>query len=141
MCDKYEKISKTFQEKQPPSDEPMQEEVRENCVTIMASVIFLRPKTKPLFLVSSSRLPETNNNGYIVENLNIDHSLHRDRDATKREWAVNIARDSYASYVGHYPMMAYFAVAENESIGRERYNLMQCSCADENEAHLHHESC
>lgn len=41
------------------------------------------------------------------------------------EWAVNIQRDSYASYVGHYPILAYFAFAENESIGRERYNFMQ----------------
>ena len=41
------------------------------------------------------------------------------------EWAVNIQRDSYASYVGHYPILAYFAIAENESIGRERYNFMQ----------------
>ncbi|KAM0992687.1 hypothetical protein ACFX1Q_009150 [Malus domestica] len=41
------------------------------------------------------------------------------------EWAVNIQRDSYASYVGHYPILAYFALAENESIGRERYNFMQ----------------
>ncbi|XP_047957196.1 uncharacterized protein At4g14342 isoform X1 [Salvia hispanica] len=46
-------------------------------------------------------------------------------DLTRFEWAVNIHRDSYASYVGHYPMLAYFAVAENESIGRERYNFMQ----------------
>ena len=41
------------------------------------------------------------------------------------EWAVNIQRDSYASNVGHYPLLAYFAIAENESIGRERYNFMQ----------------
>uniref|UniRef100_N1QTT6 Thioesterase domain-containing protein n=1 Tax=Aegilops tauschii TaxID=37682 RepID=N1QTT6_AEGTA len=41
------------------------------------------------------------------------------------EWAVNIQRDSYASYVGHYPMLAYFSIAENESIGRERYEFMQ----------------
>jgi len=46
-------------------------------------------------------------------------------DLHRFEWAVNIQRDSYASYVGHYPMLAYFAVAENESIGRERYNFMQ----------------
>ncbi|XP_057783511.1 uncharacterized protein At4g14342 isoform X1 [Salvia miltiorrhiza] len=46
-------------------------------------------------------------------------------DLTRFEWAVNIHRDSYASYVGHYPILAYFAVAENESIGRERYNFMQ----------------
>ncbi|KAE8647725.1 hypothetical protein Csa_003800 [Cucumis sativus] len=46
-------------------------------------------------------------------------------DLNRFEWAVNIQRDSYASYVGHYPILAYFAVAENESIGRERYNFMQ----------------
>nr|GMC47413.1 Splicing factor 3B subunit, putative [Ipomoea batatas] len=46
-------------------------------------------------------------------------------DLTRFEWAVNIQRDSFASYVGHYPMLAYFAIAENESIGRERYNFMQ----------------
>ncbi|KAI3812937.1 hypothetical protein L1987_17650 [Smallanthus sonchifolius] len=46
-------------------------------------------------------------------------------DMSRFEWAVNIQRDSYASYVGHYPMLAYFAIAENESIGRERYNFMQ----------------
>ncbi|KAK6254744.1 Splicing factor 3B subunit 5/RDS3 complex subunit 10 - like 1 [Theobroma cacao] len=44
------------------------------------------------------------------------------------EWAVNIQRDSYASYIGHCPILAYFAVAENESIGRERYNFMQVQC-------------
>ncbi|KAJ0775592.1 putative splicing factor 3B subunit 5/RDS3 complex subunit 10 [Helianthus annuus] len=48
-------------------------------------------------------------------------------DMSRFEWAVNIQRDSYASYVGHYPMLAYFAIAENESIGRERYNFMQVS--------------
>jgi hypothetical protein len=41
------------------------------------------------------------------------------------EWAVNIHRDSYASYCGHHSMLGYFAIAENESIGRVRYNFMQ----------------
>lgn len=40
---------------------------------------------------------------------------------------MNIHRDSYASYIGHYPMLAYFAIAQNESIGRERYNFLQVS--------------
>ncbi|CAH2052942.1 unnamed protein product, partial [Thlaspi arvense] len=48
-------------------------------------------------------------------------------DLSRFEWGVNIQRDSYASYIGHYPMLAYFAIAENESIGRERYNFMQMS--------------
>ena len=46
-------------------------------------------------------------------------------DTNRFEWAVNIHRDSYASYFGHHPMMQYFALAENESIGRVKYNMMQ----------------
>lgn len=41
------------------------------------------------------------------------------------EWGVNQARDTYASYVGHYPMMSYFALAENESIARVKFNLTE----------------
>lgn len=36
-----------------------------------------------------------------------------------------IQRDIYASYVGHCPILVYFANGENESIGRDRYNFMQ----------------
>jgi len=39
-------------------------------------------------------------------------------DLHKFDWAKNIHRDSYASYIGHHPMLAYFATVENESIGR-----------------------
>ena len=46
-------------------------------------------------------------------------------DLTRWEWAVNVHRDSYASYIGHHPQMAYFAVAENESIGRKKYEFLQ----------------
>jgi hypothetical protein len=38
---------------------------------------------------------------------------------------VNIHRDSFASYCGHHGTLSYFAVAENESIGRVKYNFMQ----------------
>ena len=46
-------------------------------------------------------------------------------DTNRFEWAVNIHRDSYAAYVGRPTMLQYFAVAENESIVRVRYNMMQ----------------
>jgi len=46
-------------------------------------------------------------------------------DVNRFEWAVNIQRDSYASYIGHTPLLSFFAIAENESIGRVRYNFMQ----------------
>jgi splicing factor 3B subunit 5 len=41
-------------------------------------------------------------------------------DFTKFEWAVNMHRDSYASYIGHHNLLAYFALVENESVGRTR---------------------
>ena len=36
-----------------------------------------------------------------------------------------IVKRSYASYVGHHPLLSYFAVAQNESIGRVKYDFMQ----------------
>ena len=45
-------------------------------------------------------------------------------DVTKYEWAVNQHRDSYASYIGHYPLLSFFAVAENESTSRVRMNFL-----------------
>lgn len=46
-------------------------------------------------------------------------------DITKFEWLLNIHRDSYASYIGHHNMLSYFAVAQNESIGRVKYEFLQ----------------
>lgn len=48
-------------------------------------------------------------------------------DMTKFEWAVNQHRDTYASYIGHYDMLSYFAVAQNDSIGRVRYAMLEVS--------------
>lgn len=46
-------------------------------------------------------------------------------DLQKFEWALNIHRDSYASYIGHHSLLSYYAVVENESIGRVKYEFMQ----------------
>lgn len=46
-------------------------------------------------------------------------------DLTRFEWAINIHRDSYASYIGHHNMLSYFALVQNESIGRVRYEMLQ----------------
>jgi splicing factor 3B subunit 5 len=45
-------------------------------------------------------------------------------DTTKYDWAVNIQRDSIASYIGHPSMLNYFATAMNESPARMRHNLL-----------------
>eukprot|EP00619_Florenciella_sp_RCC1007_P000042 CAMPEP_0205922082 /NCGR_PEP_ID=MMETSP1325-20131115/13894_1 /ASSEMBLY_ACC=CAM_ASM_000708 /TAXON_ID=236786 /ORGANISM="Florenciella sp., Strain RCC1007" /LENGTH=88 /DNA_ID=CAMNT_0053290035 /DNA_START=34 /DNA_END=300 /DNA_ORIENTATION=+ len=46
-------------------------------------------------------------------------------DMTKFEWASNQHRDTAASHIGHYDMLSYFAVAQNDSIGRVRYQLLE----------------
>lgn len=46
-------------------------------------------------------------------------------DLNKFEWAVNIQRDSLASYIGHSPMLSYFSVALNESSSRIKYDFLE----------------
>ncbi|XP_076141230.1 splicing factor 3B subunit 5 [Alosa pseudoharengus] len=46
-------------------------------------------------------------------------------DTTKWEWLVNQHRDSYCSYMGHFDLLNYFSIAENESKARVRFNLME----------------
>lgn len=41
------------------------------------------------------------------------------------EWAVNHHRDTNASAVGHYDVLSYFAVAENVSVARAKYTLLE----------------
>ena len=36
-------------------------------------------------------------------------------DTTRHEWTNNIIRDSYASYIGHPPLLAYMALGMGES--------------------------
>lgn len=43
----------------------------------------------------------------------------------RSEWAVNQHRDSYALYVGHDSLASFFAVAENESVGRVKFSCLQ----------------
>ena len=46
-------------------------------------------------------------------------------DTTKFEWASNQHRDSIASHIGHHDMLSYFAIAQNDAIGRVRYDLLE----------------
>ncbi|KAI8837195.1 Splicing factor 3B subunit 5 [Chytriomyces hyalinus] len=46
-------------------------------------------------------------------------------DTIKFEWLQTQHRDTAAACVGHGSLAAYFAVAENESIGRVRFNLIE----------------
>lgn len=46
-------------------------------------------------------------------------------DISKHEWVTNQHRDTYASHVGHYDHLSYYAVAQNESIGRCRAQMLE----------------
>ena len=46
-------------------------------------------------------------------------------DTSKYEWLVNQHRDSFASYQSHFDMLNLFAIAENESKARIKFNLME----------------
>ena len=46
-------------------------------------------------------------------------------DMTKFEWATNQHRDTNASHIGHYDMLSYMAIAQGDSIGRMRYQLLE----------------
>jgi len=46
-------------------------------------------------------------------------------DMSKFEWASNVHRDSIASHVGHANRLLYFSVAQGESVGRVRYELLE----------------
>ena len=41
------------------------------------------------------------------------------------EWITNQHRDTYASHVAHYDQLSYYAVAQNESIGRVRLQFLE----------------
>ena len=45
----------------------------------------------------------------------------------KSEWATNQHRDTLSSHVGHYDQLSYYAVAQNESIGRVRMQMLEVS--------------
>ena len=46
-------------------------------------------------------------------------------DTSRWEWLTNQHRDSYASYVGHFDLLNFIAIAENETKARVRFNFME----------------
>lgn len=46
-------------------------------------------------------------------------------DTTKYDWTSNIVRDSYASYIGHPPLLSYMAVGMGESKEKVRAQMIE----------------
>ncbi|CEJ91282.1 Putative Splicing factor 3B subunit 5 [[Torrubiella] hemipterigena] len=51
-------------------------------------------------------------------------------DTTSWEWRTNIQRDTYASIVGHPPLLSYMSLAENEPASKTRAKLIRVSNND-----------
>lgn len=41
------------------------------------------------------------------------------------EWLTNQHRDTYATHLGHHDQLAYIAVAQNDAVGRVRYQMLE----------------
>jgi len=59
-----------------------------------------------------------------IEHLQMKYLGTGHADITKYEWIVNHHRDSLASYIGHSDITALFAVGQNQSMARVRYQLL-----------------
>ncbi|KAI5310117.1 hypothetical protein KEM55_001529 [Ascosphaera atra] len=46
-------------------------------------------------------------------------------DTTKYEWTSNIIRDSYASYIGHPPMLEYMSIGMGENKEKVRTMMIE----------------
>ena len=46
-------------------------------------------------------------------------------DTTKWEWLTNQHRDTLASFTGHFDMLNYLAIAENETKARLKFNYLK----------------
>ncbi|CAZ86087.1 unnamed protein product [Tuber melanosporum] len=46
-------------------------------------------------------------------------------DTTKFEWVSNVHRDTYASYIGHPPLLEYMSVATGEPMAKMRTKFIE----------------
>ncbi|KAF2101299.1 splicing factor 3B subunit 10 SF3b10, partial [Rhizodiscina lignyota] len=60
-----------------------------------------------------------------LEQLQARHVGTGHADTTKFEWTSNIARDSYASYIGHPPLLQYMAIALGEPKEKARAMMIE----------------
>lgn len=45
-------------------------------------------------------------------------------DTTKREWLTNVAKDSYASYIGHPGVLAHMSLAQGQTEAETRLQFL-----------------
>lgn len=75
------------------------------------SLLVNPPKTSHLFDTMADKLRTLQQ----LESLQAKYVGTGHADTTRHEWTSNIIRDSYASYIGHPPLLAYMAIGMGES--------------------------
>lgn len=81
--------------------------------------------SKPLFGISNCKMGDRYNIHSQLEHLQSKYIGTGHADTTKYEWLTNQHRDSLASYLGHYDLLSYYSIAENEAKARVRFNLLE----------------
>jgi splicing factor 3B subunit 5 len=76
-------------------------------------------------MLQATTLQDRYNINTQLEHLQAKYAGTGHPDTSRFEWNVNIKRDTYASFAGRHSLLAYHAVAENESIGRVKYEFLQ----------------
>ncbi|KAL9702967.1 hypothetical protein quinque_006485 [Culex quinquefasciatus] len=88
-------------------------------------MVFVAGSTRTVFSANLLTMGDRYNIHSQLEHLQSKYIGTGHADTTKFEWLTNQHRDSQSTYLGHYDMLSYFAVAENESKARIRFNIME----------------
>ncbi|KAL7417514.1 splicing factor 3B subunit 5/RDS3 complex subunit 10 [Mrakia frigida] len=60
-----------------------------------------------------------------IEQLHARYTGTGHADMTKYEWLTHQARDTYASIIGHAPLLSYVSLADGESLGRTKFEMLE----------------
>jgi splicing factor 3B subunit 5 len=77
---------------------------------------------RPLMLFQADKLRTQQQRAAAIRYVGTGHA-----DTTKFEWTSNIHRDSYASYIGHPPLLEYMAIGMGEPKERVRAMMIEVS--------------
>jgi len=64
-------------------------------------------------------------NGLSTDQLKARYGGTGHADMSKYDWMTSQHRDTYASHMGHYDQMVYLSTAQNQSIARTHFDMMQ----------------
>ncbi|EJU00072.1 splicing factor 3B subunit 5 [Dacryopinax primogenitus] len=74
-------------------------------------------------MLRSSELRYTANTQ--LEHLHARYTGTGHADITKYDWITHQHRDTYASIVGHPPLLSYLALADGEATGRIKFEMAE----------------